>query len=349
MAEDAILLSVIIPVYNSQRYLTGLLENIVGQLRDEIEIILVDDGSSDSSYSILCNYAERFSNFKAISQANAGAASARQRGIKESAGRFITFVDSDDIISGEYIQAIITILIDIPDQDMYVLSYQTYFSAENILPRINKNAFYSRNEYLRAVFNEEIMGEYALWNHIYSRKFIVENDITFDTESKIAEDCLFNDLCMRKVSSVYTSEYNGYTWLCDHESLTGRCPENMWETLKKHIENLEKLKEEYQINDNKYVFNIKMWAFNYILNNIEYSKYSKRYKRDYYKRALENNIDESTIIKAYGGIRRRCLLLAKRGKGILWFYIWRLSNWKYIREQLVMRLSRFVHLFGGED
>ena len=91
-------LSVIIPVYNVEEYLVETLDSVVNQTMDNYEIILVNDGSTDNSQSIIDDYAKRYENIVSIYQENSGPGKARNKGIDVSRGEYIIFVDSDDII-----------------------------------------------------------------------------------------------------------------------------------------------------------------------------------------------------------------------------------------------------------
>ena len=97
--------SVIIPVYNAERTLKRCLDSLLGQNREDVEIILINDGSSDGSRAVLENYGSRFPNVRAVHQENAGVSAARNRGLDEAEGKYITFVDSDDYVSEDYFRA----------------------------------------------------------------------------------------------------------------------------------------------------------------------------------------------------------------------------------------------------
>lgn len=91
-------LSVIVPVYNVEKYLVECLNSIVNQTLDKIQIIIVNDGSTDSSFDIINDYSSRYSNIKVINQKNKGLAQARNVGVDNAEGEYITFLDSDDWI-----------------------------------------------------------------------------------------------------------------------------------------------------------------------------------------------------------------------------------------------------------
>lgn len=98
------LASVIVPVYNTGEYLRKCLDSLVGQTYPNIQIILVDDGSTDHSYAICREYAARFSQIEVIHKENGGVSSARNEGLKHVCGKYVFFVDSDDFILPEYIE-----------------------------------------------------------------------------------------------------------------------------------------------------------------------------------------------------------------------------------------------------
>ena len=98
------LISVIVPIYNSEEYLTECLDSIVKQTYQNLEIILVDDGSDDGSCSICDEYSLRDSRIRVIHQNNMGVSAARNRGVKEAKGAYIIFIDSDDYIDRSMIE-----------------------------------------------------------------------------------------------------------------------------------------------------------------------------------------------------------------------------------------------------
>ena len=98
-------LSVVVPVYNVESYLAACLDSILAQTFTDLEVLLVDDGSTDGSTAIAEQYAERHTNISMIQQANAGLAAARNTGVKHISGELLAFVDSDDTIPPPCIQA----------------------------------------------------------------------------------------------------------------------------------------------------------------------------------------------------------------------------------------------------
>ena len=102
------LVSIIVPIYNTAKYLPKCLDSILNQTYQNLEIILVDDGSTDDSGTIAKNYAKKDSRIKVIHQENAGQSSARNLGLKKSTGEYISFIDSDDEIKSNFISNLLT-------------------------------------------------------------------------------------------------------------------------------------------------------------------------------------------------------------------------------------------------
>lgn len=96
--------SVVIPAYNAQQYLGETLDCLAVQTLREIEVLVVDDGSADSTPEILREYSEKYPFIRAIRQENAGVAAARNRGIQEAAGEYLYFLDSDDLIEPDALE-----------------------------------------------------------------------------------------------------------------------------------------------------------------------------------------------------------------------------------------------------
>lgn len=95
--------SIIVPVYNTAKYLPACIESILNQTYENLEIIFVDDGSTDDSNKILASYAKKDSRVKIINQKNSGQSAARNKGLKYATGDFISFIDSDDEIASTFI------------------------------------------------------------------------------------------------------------------------------------------------------------------------------------------------------------------------------------------------------
>lgn len=167
----AVKVSVIVPVYNSEKYLARCAESLVNQTLSEIELIFVNDGSTDNSACILAEYAEKYPDkVKVYTQENAGQGAARNYGIKKAKGKYIGFVDSDDYVdvhAYERMYKVITGLqCDVAVAQYYKVSKQGKETIHCRLPFVMETV-YSGKDYL-----EECGGMFAIWNKLYKKEFI---------------------------------------------------------------------------------------------------------------------------------------------------------------------------------
>lgn len=134
MMRSGELISVIVPVYNVADYLKQCLDSILNQTYKEFEVILVDDGSTDTSYSICDEYVKRDSRFHLFRQENRGQSAARNAGLELCKGGYITFIDSDDFVSPEYLQKMVENLMN-TDADIAICEHY----------RLEDGMFYIKN------------------------------------------------------------------------------------------------------------------------------------------------------------------------------------------------------------
>ena len=188
-------LSIIIPVFNAMPYLQTLLSNIESQDREEIEIILINDGSTDSSGETCAK--AHFINCHIINQKNEGLCSARNRGIHVAKGEYLWFIDADDLLPLGIIDKIISFLrrqeikYDIVNCNYVhmindVICWESNFPINNIkLSTLNS---FERINYLYGV----IKYNWAIWNNLFRRKFIIDNKLYFNDNFFNYEDGEFN-------------------------------------------------------------------------------------------------------------------------------------------------------------
>lgn len=105
-------ISAIIPVYNAEKYMDKCIESVIGQTYDDFEVLLIDDGSTDSSPAKCDEWAEKYDNIQVVHQPNAGVGAARQRGIENASGEFIAFIDADDYIDEKYLETLYKDIVD---------------------------------------------------------------------------------------------------------------------------------------------------------------------------------------------------------------------------------------------
>lgn len=180
--------SVIIPVYNVEKYLRECLDSVVNQTLEDIEIICIDDGSTDNSLNILKEYADKDSRFTILIQHNKGAGSARNKGMEIAKGEYIGFVDSDDWIDLDYYEKLYEKAVK-ENADIVRTTFNIIYTdkAEEggqnklIKKRIKKNQLLSSNDHFGII-----------WNAIYKTEFLHDNNIDyFDTDLPMCHDVPF--------------------------------------------------------------------------------------------------------------------------------------------------------------
>lgn len=214
------IISIIIPVYNSQKYLSRCIESILNQTFRNFEVILINDGSTDKSISICNNYIEIDQRVKLINQVNTGVSCARNRGIDEAVGRYIMFVDSDDTIEEDMVEYLYNLIIK-KDYDVAVCQYTLYKDGHDSKKKRKK-------EILEYYSNEKIMEEYIVSNlfryspvnKLYKKSLIIQNNIRFLTEIKYSEDAIFNyEIFSRVDKIIYSSESKYNYYLNEHSTV----------------------------------------------------------------------------------------------------------------------------------
>lgn len=184
--------SVIIPVYNAEKTLIRCIDSLVKQNYANVEIILVNDGSTDSSDTICRDYASKWNNIVFISKENGGVSSARNAGLDVATGEYVTFVDSDDYVSRDYFTCI-----DGLTKSYFVEFFLfSYFrtNGKTINHRIfSAFASGSQLEYIstlcQLIYKKTIN---APWCKIYRNEIIQKNNVRFREDISIGEDRLFN-------------------------------------------------------------------------------------------------------------------------------------------------------------
>lgn len=208
--------SVIIPVYNVEKYINRCLKSILSQHYNDLEIIVIDNGSTDRSGSICDIYANEYANFSVYHIENHGVGSARNFGLSKARGEFIYFVDSDDYLVGNLFAEFEDKLT--PDLDLLVFSYYNSFEQEmteknrtkKILPYNGSYDKYDFSKIFKDLFLSDML--YTVWNKIYRREFLLENNLSFE-QYELGEDVRFNLNAYRNVNKVYLSQDSYYVYV----------------------------------------------------------------------------------------------------------------------------------------
>ena len=211
-------ISVIVPVYNGEEYLSQCLDSLIGQKKPIYEIVIIDDGSTDGSGEIADRYARENSSVKVIHQENRGISAARNRGLQEATGDYIGFCDADDLVSKEYF-AVLSDLLTQFGADIAVGGFlQTGPAFGEAAADIQGRTCTGREALGRLVRGEGMFRSYV-WNKLYWRELFRE--ITFP-EDRSQEDQFVTYRLFAASRKVAYTEWAGYYYRPNPASLTNR-------------------------------------------------------------------------------------------------------------------------------
>ena len=198
------LVSIIVPVYNSEHWLDRCVKSILGQTYHNIKIILIDDGSQDGSAALCDEYAAEYEKVNVIHQQNLGAGSARNAGLQYADGEYICFVDSDDWIEPVLVERLVS---GIADADVSICGYS--ISDDSETGSDSKGAVScDRLDVLKRMLMPGYPSEEAcygyLWNKLFKKSIIEKYDITFNNSYIMWEDMLF---CCRYMAHIENGIY----------------------------------------------------------------------------------------------------------------------------------------------
>ena len=208
---NKIKVSVVVPVYKVEKYLKRCVDSILNQTLNEIEIILVDDGSPDKCGEICDSFEEIDNRIKVVHKSNGGLSSARNAGINVASGEYIGFVDSDDDIDINMYEKMYSAALK-HKVDFVMCDYQRILENNN---SFNKSlsidsGFYDKEKIRSDIFPALIMGSNIDYGPLlsvclclYKRQFLADNSITFANDVKWSEDNLFSAIVGYKCNSFY--------------------------------------------------------------------------------------------------------------------------------------------------
>lgn len=181
--------SIIIPAYNSQNSIESCVNSAINQTYKNIEVIVVDDGSTDDTYQILSRIKEKYSRLKLIRQENGGVSAARNTAIQNATGDYIAFLDSDDTLTENAVEDMLSLADE--NTDLVICSYnQLEMKGKKVkknTPRIYNNPQELLDDFIE--YDKDIWG---IWNKLFRRDIIVDNNILYSTNFSYGEDHIFN-------------------------------------------------------------------------------------------------------------------------------------------------------------
>lgn len=185
------LISVIIPVYNAEKYLRSCLDSVLAQTYKNWEAVCVNDGSTDNSQKILEEYAAKDNRFLIINQENGGGSSSRNRALKTINGQFVAFLDNDDLYHPQYLEILYTNLQN-THADISCCSYLKFYgdTDHNFTERYTVNFDNIQTSPFKAKFGRKKKIESLMWCKLYKAELL--KNISFSTKLPAINDILFN-------------------------------------------------------------------------------------------------------------------------------------------------------------
>lgn len=247
--------SIIIPVYNVEKYINRCIDSAIKQTLDSIEIILVDDGSPDSSPRICDDYAEKIDNISVIHKPNGGLASARNAGLKVAKGKYVFFLDSDDWLETDGMEVLYNTA---EEYQVDLVKYRALRTgwpgcADNIPCMVEhvrelRDGYYSKQQIIDEIYPrlfatpQLTMGAVVgAWGALYRLSLLRDNNISFYEEVKFSEDTIFSANVVKAARSMYFIDQAGvYHYFYNPSSISKSFRSGRWESCKKLMELFEK-------------------------------------------------------------------------------------------------------------
>lgn len=295
--NSVINVSVIVPIYNAEKYIERCIDSILKQTLTNIELILINDGSTDYSLKICKRYREQDSRIVLVDKENNGVSSARNKGLEIAKGKYIAFVDADDYINKNMYNEMLT-RIKGDKSDLCICN--SIIEDKKILKvsnKIEEAVLENRKDIMeRIVFPligpTKVMGNDALLsfrgpvNYMYKKAIIKDNNITFKEDFIIGEDFLFNLEYLSKINKVSISSKYFYHYCINRQSAMQVYRENWWEIHRKLIREIDYKKDFFSLYENERV-RFENMIFNYFIGAINNESRSNKKVKD-----IVNKIEE---------------------------------------------------------
>ena len=265
------LVTIIVPVYNTEKYVEKCLESIVNQTYQKLEVILVDDGSTDKSKEICIRYKEKDDRIKLIEQKHGGVGKARNTALENVKGKYVYFLDSDDYLENDCIEKLLAKLKE-TNSDIVICGYNRVYNEKIEKFIVQKNETLNNLELLKRIL--EVQGGFGyccgkLW------KIETIKDIKFNTDLKIAEDALFCMETCKNMEKIYIMNEALYNYKFNENSAVRKYDENFVDDILKSMKVAKNyLEKEYKGNEkiinklNNYIaYHILLITVNYCFND----------------------------------------------------------------------------------
>lgn len=317
------MVSIIVPIYNGEKYLQQCIESILAQSMKDFELLLINDGSTDTSLDICMEYRLKDERIKVIDNENQGVSKARNIGIDMAKGDFIAFVDCDDILSPNYLLYLCQGM-TLDDVDMTICGYLSFhendeWKIEEITGDYRFSS-YSSQQAIKNVFYDEKYKELQgyVWNRLFKREIVYNYNIRFCEKMKYSEDKLFIIQYLSKASKILEIDNILYYYRICGDSATGK-------TMYLNYEKLDKC------------FCDESYLVHYLNDNMETGDSIKENVKQWYCRIMVIRLVNYYQYKLYNSRLKEMILGEK-------YFVYPLSkNMKYLKaKQKILLVAYFA-------
>lgn len=333
------LISVIVPVYNGQDYLSKCIESIESQTYQNLEVIIINDGSTDGTAKVCRKLAKKYENIHVINMNDEGVSAARNAGIDAAGGEFITFVDADDRLLTKAIESLYESLVK-TESSIAGCKFLEWKEEEELKPilgnsfPLEKERIYTANEFLT---DEILKGNSRCWSKLYRRSAI--GDIRFRKNITIGEDMLFLIDLLPGVESIVEIPYKGYGYFQNPKGAMNRpfLPRYMdqitcWEIAREEIVkmNLPEMQEEEKVQMESQITSILLMAIMLTAGKIALLSATERKNQKQYIDICHEKIKKEVKVSgAYEGLSKGYKIKVRLFQRMPAFYLWLYHFRKY--------------------
>lgn len=212
------LISIIIPAFNSGKWIEKCLNSVISQTYQNFECIVLDDGSTDGCGQIIDNYSKKDCRIRVIHKQNEGLSATRNRGLKEAKGEWISIIDSDDWMDSNFIEGFLSAD---SEAELVIQSIEDYLKDK---PHCDITYHFEdrmwKDEEIGYLYSDPMMMKYGTtWSRLYRKDIIEKFNLAFEPSFSSMEDVLFSHQYLSKCNKIYTVSYYGYHYIYHPSSL----------------------------------------------------------------------------------------------------------------------------------
>lgn len=316
------MISLILPIYNVEKYLKECLESILNQSYKNYELIIVDDGSIDRSMAIVNEYRNKFKDIKILTQKNKGVSEARNLALENAEGEYILFVDSDDFLKCDMIEKLISTTME-TDSDIVISNYYLYYDEnkyEKFLKGMPLFKIYENYEVIDMMLKYIIQGQ--LWNKLFKLSLLKENNFKFE-KGRYIQDIFPVFKVINKANKISYIDEALYFYRQREGSTVNKKNKKLTEDYHHAMTSIIKYVEENKINIREYSLRtFKAYVFSYFIYHYTNEDIKNNYKA--FKRSSYSNININ--------LKEFIFLKDVNLRDKLRIVLWKLGLFNYIKE-----------------